>query len=391
MDVHKLPFLSLLERLRNEPSGGFSISLEDYRAIIVALSAGHGVDSMGSLRQTLKALLVKHRSQEPLFERSFRAAADEYYLLEIRLRPGGDAHSDEEQFQADPDELALKMPDRPDREYATLKVESRRLGITRMLAYVRRLLRALSRSISQVKAIPQHGALIESDELVGDAVEWALAAVAPGRSVTLDYQPASLRQIRQCFRLLRKEKERIPSASEIDIDATVRGIAQDGLFFQVVHAQSTLNTTRVVWFIDTSCSMRPLERYTERIVNSLDMSLRRQAFYFDNAPWGMYFADASHVGAIELHHAYACITRATMSVIISDAGALRGTRCEERIRVSKEAISEIYRRSPHVIWLNPMPRERWVGTSAEAIAEEVPMFSLSLQDVVLGVNALRAA
>ena len=40
-------------------------------------------------------------------------------------------------------------------------------------------------------------------------------------------------------------------------------------------------------------------------------------------------------------------------------------------------------------WLNPMPQERWAGTTAEAIAQQVPMFEFNRAGLEQAIGALR--
>ena len=71
--------------------------------------------------------------------------------------------------------------------------------------------------------------------------------------------------------------------------------------------------------------------------------------------------------------------------IFSDAGAARGGYSEERYELTKEFLAQLKQRLRYIAWLNPMPRSRWLGTTAGEIARLVPMFEVSrlgLQDAI---------
>jgi hypothetical protein len=69
-------------------------------------------------------------------------------------------------------------------------------------------------------------------------------------------------------------------------------------------------------------------------------------------------------------------TSDTSVLIISDAGAARGHRTQERIRAITRFLFQLKRYTSLIAWLNPMPEERWLGSSAEVIAQMVPMYQM---------------
>jgi len=43
----------------------------------------------------------------------------------------------------------------------------------------------------------------------------------------------------------------------------------------------------------------------------------------------------------------------------------------------------------HIAWLNPMPKERWLGTSADVISYLVPMFEINANGFRGAINFLQ--
>ena len=79
----------------------------------------------------------------------------------------------------------------------------------------------------------------------------------------------------------------------------------------------------------------------------------------------------------------------TVALIFSDGGALRGGFNKERIRATKQFLVQLQQKVNSIVWLNPLPLERWQGTTAGAIARIVPMREVSPQGFQQAMNLLR--
>src|SRR5690606_1377024 len=63
----------------------------------------------------------------------------------------------------------------------------------------------------------------------------------------------------------------------------------------------------------------------------------------------------------------------TLAFIISDAGAARGGVHKKRIDATRHFLEQLRARAPRILWLNPMPRSRWAGSSAMYLSFFVDM------------------
>jgi uncharacterized protein with von Willebrand factor type A (vWA) domain len=54
-------------------------------------------------------------------------------------------------------------------------------------------------------------------------------------------------------------------------------------------------------------------------------------------------------------------------LIVSDAGGAKGTFSEERVAATEEALRTLGGFTSPIAWLNPLPRVRWAGSSAQYI------------------------
>ena len=71
-------------------------------------------------------------------------------------------------------------------------------------------------------------------------------------------------------------------------------------------------------------------------------------------------------------------------MIISDAGAARRTYDSERLRQTELFIRQLRCYTYRYGWLNPVPQSQWKITTAEDIAQFIPMYPLNRE----GLNDL---
>jgi uncharacterized protein with von Willebrand factor type A (vWA) domain len=56
-------------------------------------------------------------------------------------------------------------------------------------------------------------------------------------------------------------------------------------------------------------------------------------------------------------------------LVVSDAGSARGYLNRRRALQTAAFLAEARRLFPTIVWLNPMPRARWAGTTAALVAD----------------------
>ena len=76
-------------------------------------------------------------------------------------------------------------------------------------------------------------------------------------------------------------------------------------------------------------------------------------------------------------------------LVFSDAGAARGGFSPERINLTEKFLERFKQQFRYIAWLNPMPRERWSGTTANEVMQSVPMFDLSRRGLDSAISVLR--
>lgn len=186
------------------------------------------------------------------------------------------------------------------------------------------------------------------------------------------YLPVSRRFIEQTIRSLRYK---VPGAGRatVDIPATVEEVARKGYFDEWKLKEEDGFVTRWTMLIDHEGSMIAFKDLTDAVVESAmtgGVKNEGDVFYFRNYPSEYLFTNPEHTRSVKLRKLITSPARNIL--IVSDAGAARGYYSEDRVRKVFRLLYQL--RSHRIAWLNPLPEQRWKGTSAEKISTYVKMF-----------------
>jgi uncharacterized protein with von Willebrand factor type A (vWA) domain len=207
------------------------------------------------------------------------------------------------------------------------------------------------------------------------------------------YWPVSRRSMSYNWRYLRRPVEEGP-AEIIDVDATVQKTAQQGFYLEPVMRQQDYNRAQLLLFIDQNGSMMPLHQFTREIVETAlyESGLPEgqvAVCYFQNVPADCVYQDVFLTQPVELNAVLAACDNNTSVLIVSDAGAARGHRRSERLRATIRFLMRVQRVTQLCAWLNPIPAERWKDSSAEMIANLVPMFQMDDDGLSNAIDVVR--
>lgn len=203
------------------------------------------------------------------------------------------------------------------------------------------------------------------------------------------YLPLTKREMLHGWRQLRKRESYVFS-NRLDVKTTVQQIAREGVLLKPIFEKEQVNSDDLLLIlIDCKGSMTPFHYLSKKLVEAaMSGGGHRNArvYYFYNCPTGVVYKNAALTEPVPLETLYSMIrSNHTNALIISDAGAARGGINKERINQTirflegdKKDKPGLHKSALFVVWLNPMPRHRWVNTTAAAICEEsdTPMFSL---------------
>jgi uncharacterized protein len=207
------------------------------------------------------------------------------------------------------------------------------------------------------------------------------------------YWPVSRRSLSYSWRYLRRNVPEGP-AETVDVAATVQQSAQQGFYLEPVMQQSYYNRAQLLLFIDQNGSMMPIHQFTREIVET---ALYESNFpegqvmvcYYQNFPADYVYKDIFLTEPTELAALLAGCDDDTSVLIVSDGGAARGYRHLERIRKTTRFLRRLRQTTQLCAWLNPVPQERWEGSSAEIIANLVPMFQMDDDGLSNAIDVVR--
>jgi uncharacterized protein len=260
------------------------------------------------------------------------------------------------------------------------------IGVISLLRYIQRS-RSAKPSRKPIQKNRQQSANKSSDE-----IQIAKTARNTTAGILTDYLPVTQRQMKQSWRYLRQfVRNGVPT--ELDIEATVRHIAQNGMLLNPILVPPRKNQTELSLLIDQDGSMVAFHSLSDRLVNTAVRGGKlgeAGIYYFHNCPIDYLYHDAKHQQAIPLEQWSGQVSRNRSVVLIfSDAGAARGGANPTRIEETQKFLAGLKQQVCYVAWLNPMPKDRWTGTSAEAIAQLIPMFEIDRKGLDGAIAALR--
>lgn len=204
--------------------------------------------------------------------------------------------------------------------------------------------------------------------------------------------PVTHRQMKQGWRYLRQfTREGAPI--ELDLEATIQQIAQQGVLTNPVMLPPRTNRIELLLLIDQDGSMVPFHHLSQGLVDTAVRGGRFsqvRVYYFHNCPDEYLYCDPYHLEAEPIDECLSSLPKArTVCMIFSDAGAARGGFNSRRRRLTKFFLKQLGQHVRYVAWLNPLPRRRWKTTTAKDIATLVPMFEVNRRELYQAIDTLR--
>ena len=361
----ELPLLDLFTRLRE---AGLPLGIGEYQLLLRALQGGFGVADEAALKRLCQALWVKSTEDNRLFEYHFKQVMAQSAINKSVSTPQQHQSTD---FSKD------LLPKQSETEAGFDSSST-------------------ATSSATTVSTPSPEFVIETDDevQVAQAVKAAdIEEEITDRNflLTSDYFPVTRRQMKQSWRYLRRPvREGIPI--ELDIEATVNQIGQQGVLLEPVLVPRRVNRTELLLLIDQDGSMVPFHALSHRLAETAVRGGRlgnAGIYYFHNCPMDYLYHDSYHQEAEAIAQILTPLPERTAVLIFSDAGAARGSYSEERIELTQMFLTQLRQRIRYIAWLNPMPQKRWFGTTAGEIADLVPMFEMTRRGLQDAINVLR--
>jgi uncharacterized protein with von Willebrand factor type A (vWA) domain len=185
-------------------------------------------------------------------------------------------------------------------------------------------------------------------------------------------EPETILSSRALAVLWRRFRARVRAGArtELDMEGTLAERCRRGVVAEIVFRAPLVGRAPLVVLADTSPSMGPWMPFLKALADSLELSRLDtvRLLYFSNVPRDLVFATPHLAEVVDLDDLLSR-TRGAPVLILSDAGAARGLLSPRRVHASAAFLGRLAKERRRVVWLNPMPRSRWRGTSAGAIAD----------------------
>lgn len=177
----------------------------------------------------------------------------------------------------------------------------------------------------------------------------------------------------------------------LDIPTTIKHFSSKGFFLAPSYKRRKRNNAHLLLFIDQTGSMEPFHHFTHDLVETAYESNIHQleVFYFHNVITSYVYKDIYRTKAIELSQILKGCNNNSSILILSDSGAARGHRRFNRIADTNEFLSLLNQITPLIAWLNPMPKNRWIDSSAEIISKLIQMFTMDSDGFSKAIDVIR--
>ncbi|NEP02583.1 MAG: VWA containing CoxE family protein [Symploca sp. SIO2E9] len=207
------------------------------------------------------------------------------------------------------------------------------------------------------------------------------------------YYPITHRSMAYSWRYLR----RLVADGPVDIldwEETIKQVTKQGFYLAPVYRRRKKNHAHLLLLLDQNGSMTPCHGFNRDLVETAcnQSSLQPEkinVFYFHNVPAENVYKDLYLTEPTPFQEILTTCDNETSVLIVSDAGAARGYRTLERIRATTRFLLKLKRYTSLIAWLNPIPKERWIGSSAEIIANLVPMFQMDKYGLSNAIDIIR--
>jgi uncharacterized protein with von Willebrand factor type A (vWA) domain len=333
--VLDLLLLDLFQELRK---AGMALTLEQYELLQKAVASGYGLGGWQDIKRVCRLLWVKpcDNYDASIFNRTFDSYIQQHHikmLVETEKKPLKNTSATK---------ISPNLPQIPPRKKGTPSTQPK-------------------------------------DETKGEVqvpVAVKTSSISPSFENTRnnfylnpkDF-PIQLQDVQVAWRLLRKAVQ-TGWDYELDIEATLDRIERQGIFSEVVMRPVRIRRTELLLLIDDSPAMIPFFPVLQPFIQAIKEARITPAriYRFTSYPDEYLYHWYHPTQAEPLTNLLPKLHRdRTVALIISDAGAATATYSQERIEGISKFLTALSPCIRQLIWLNPLPSQRWEQTSAWTI------------------------
>lgn len=333
---------------------GLPLGIDDYLLLLSTLRAGHGLENPDSLRLICRLVWAKSPEDQQVIDEAY----DMFVSPRLQLQPElGDEElaSDRSSSGLDDRPPALPPVPSPPASHAEETLES--------------------------GAMPLHSPVVNHDPRAPKTL---------GTYQMTPRLPMARREMSRIWRSFRRLQHQGPPV-DLDIEATIKAICYQGSLLLPILQPRRRNQVRLLTLVDCASEMAPFALLIDALIDSIYRGGfgRAEIFYYYECPQDTLFARPGHLGAHLTSAILAEHARAGSVLFISAAGAACRWRSFEQAQCIQSFLRLLRAETYRYAWLNPLPPQRWHGTTAGDIARMVPMFPIDRNGLIDAVSILR--
>ncbi|EDZ97156.1 VWA containing CoxE family protein [Limnospira maxima CS-328] len=383
MKVNDLPLRELFDKLRQ---AGFVLGIDEYELLLEALMKGFGIEDEAALKRLCKTLWVKSVEDEKIFNSYFEKVMSqplENPLVTVEKPTPAKPAIPTTQPQVKQGKTTPTLP-RNDERVSPDKLpppEPRRDEPPQP---------PTQPSSEAEKSEPAESEFMLPEVAVemDDEVQLLKTITSEQFFLYSDYLPLTKREMKQTWRYLRLPIREGPLV-ELDVTATIEKIIRDGFFLEPVLVPRRRNLVELVLLLDIDGSMVAFHPLGDRLKDTATRGGKLGAsrvYYFHNCPVDYVYGKPGYSEAVRVEDMLSGLSANRVCMLIfSDAGAARGGYSEDRLQLTERFLRQCQQHLRYLVWVNPVPRERWAMSTAGEIAKLIPMLEcdrLGLQNAV---------
>jgi uncharacterized protein len=334
-----MPMLDLFQQLRD---AGLKLTIEQYEWLRQALATDVVLEDWEDLRDICRPLWVRPslNFDGKVFDREFDRYRDQYQKLyqeqcdRLHQKKGGKSGIGNQELD--------KLPTIPVRRGLPEKVrekEEKPLGLS---------------------SAPTH-------RLGMGAVKYGQAPTLPNTEFIVQV-PIRAATIQKNAANYPRSLSPLP---EFDLDATVDRIGREGMYCDEVYRPQRQKKVDFLLLVDDSNAMRPFAPVIEPFIEMVEQRKRAQTliYRFNQYPSDYLYHQQRPLWGLPLGQVFGNLDKQrTVAIIISEAGAASPVYRQERVDGVSAFLEKLLPAVREVVWINPLPSQRWLNTSAAPIA-----------------------
>lgn len=333
----------LLYRLRRD---GFALGINEYLAALQAIEGGWGIQDANALKKLLRSLWCHSLAQQDHLEVIFRSISAQESQEQAKSR---EDNSDDSELSSSSQNSSPEFPG------------------------------------GQVPSVVESPTPAPEYSLLPAKSPINLLEQTEDRDFKA-YYPISRRYMVYSWRYLRRM---VADGTEdvLDVKATIAKVCEQGFFLKPKYSRREQNHADLLLLIDQEGSMTPFHRFTRDLVETAQHEsniTQVRVGYFHNVPAKYIYQDSYLTQKVLFDSEEKVVPPPILAecdgntsvLIVSDGGAARGDRRSERFSATAKVLWDIKQHTKLIAWLNPIPRERWQGSTAQFIERLIPMYPL---------------